>query len=86
MARPFQKVDIFRDLKKQITDFFENAQTFFSREEFLNFQKQNVLHGQINTLVDYFWIRLARTILRAIRPLCQVVVTPHRISENREPE
>ena len=48
--------------------FFENAQTFFSREEFFQIQKQNVRHDQINTLVDFFWIRVTRTILRAIRP------------------
>ena len=39
------------------------------REEFLNFQKQNVLHDEINTLVDFFGIRLARTIFSALGPL-----------------
>ena len=60
--------------------FFKNVLKTFSREEFFYFQKQNVLRDQINTLVDFFWIRLARTILRAIRPFLSVVVTPQRIS------
>ena len=75
-----------KTLKKCSRIFFENAQTFCFREEFSQIQKQNVLHDEISTLVGFYWIRVTRTILRVIRPLCRVVVTPLRISENREPE
>ena len=40
---------------------------------------QTVLRDEISTLVDFFGIRVTRTIFRAIRPFLSVVVTPGRI-------
>ena len=74
-------LDFFRffDLKIFHRLIFKMTLLFVFVKNFRKSKNKNVLHDEINTVVHFYWIRITRTILRAIRPFWQVVVTPERI-------